>query len=68
MDNSLNQTSHSSHTSKAAIYGQILVWVTIPTHFAFNTTSGSQYIHTFLNMDHFHNQTSHSSHTFKTVL
>ena len=67
MDHSLNQTSHSSHTSKTAIYGQILVGVTILTHFAANTTNGSHYIHTYVIMDHSLNQTSHLSHPLKLL-
>ena len=63
MDHSLNQTSHSSHTSKTAIYWQILVGFTIPTHFAAHTANGSHYVHTYVNMDHSLNQTFHSSHT-----
>ena len=68
MDHSLNQTYHSFHTSKTAIYGQILVGVSIPIHFSANTTNGSHYVHIYVNMNHSLNQTSHSSHTSKTVI
>merc|ERR1711954_584526 len=68
MDHSLNQTSHSSHTSKTAIYEQTLVGVTIPTHFAANTANGSHYVHTYVNMDHSLNQNSHSSHPSKPAI
>ena len=68
MDPSLNQTSHSSHTSKTAIYRQILVGVSIPTYFAANTTNDSHHIHIYVNMDHFLNHTPQSSHTSRTVI
>ena len=68
MDHSLKQTSHSSHPSKTAIYGQILVGVTIPTNFATTSTAGSHYVHTYVNMDHSLNKTSHSSHPSKSAI
>ena len=68
MDKSLNQTSHFSHTSKTARYGQILVGVTIPTYFAANMSNCSHYIHIYVNMDHSLSQTSHSSHNSKTAI
>ena len=68
MDHSLNQTSHSSHTSKTAMYGEILLGVTNPTHFAVNTADGSYHVHSYVNMVHSLNQTSHSSHTSKTAI
>ena len=43
-------------------------WGTIPTYFAANTTDGSHYVHTYVNMDHSLNQTSHSSHASKTAI
>ena len=41
---------------------------TIPTYFAANTTDGSHYVHTYVNMDHSLNKTSHSSHTSNTAI
>ena len=41
---------------------------TIPTYFAANTTDGSHYVHTYVNMDHSLNLTSHASHPSKTAI